>query len=201
MLDPKFVIVGAFFNLFGSLSYVVATLKGKTTPNRVTWFLWALAPLLAFSAQLSKGVGLSSLMTFMVGFGPLMVLSASFINRKSVWKITKFDFTCGVLSILGLLLWALTREGNVAIALSITADAFAALPTIVKSYTSPETEYSQIFLFGAISASITLLTIDNWNFATYGFPLYIFGICLVIFGLVHFKIGDLLRKYKSEILK
>src|SRR3989344_6026188 len=162
MLDPKFVIFGAILNLIGSTTYVIATLRGNTKPNRVSWFLWAAIPFIAFSAELSLGVGLQSLMTFMVGFGPLMVFTASFVNRRSVWKLTRFDFICGGLSVLGLLLWLLIEQGNIAIAFSIVADILAAVPTIVKSYKAPETESSQVFLFAAISAGITMLTIDEW---------------------------------------
>jgi hypothetical protein len=200
MLDSKFVIFGALLNLIGSTSYVIATIKGKTKPNRVTWFLWALAPLIAFSAEIDKGVGLQALMTFMVGFGPLMVFISSFINRRAVWKLTRFDFVCGGLSVAGLVLWLLTREGNIAIGLSIAADILAAVPTVVKSYKAPETESSQVFLLAAISAGITMLTIDEWSFAHYGFPLYIFVICSALYVLIKFKLGDKLQKTPSDIL-
>jgi hypothetical protein len=128
-------------------------------------------------------------MTFMVGFGPLLVFTASFVNRKSVWKLGKFDFFCGGLSFLGLLLWVLTREGNIAIVFSIVADGLAALPTVLKAYKEPETESYPVFLLAAISAIITLLTIDTWTFANYGFPLYILCICLLLTTLIKFRIG------------
>ncbi len=184
MLNEKFVLVGAALNLIGSSSYVIQTLKGKTRPNRVTWFLWALAPLIAFSAELGQGVGLRSIMTFMVGFGPAMVLIASFINRKAVWKITRLDIVCGVLSLLALVAWKITGVGNVAIAFSIAADLLAATPTVIKSYQEPKTEHYGVFLFGCLSAIITLLTIKQWAFAQYGFPLYIALICAVLFFLI-----------------
>lgn len=184
MLNVHFVIVGAAINLIGSSSYVFQTLKGRARPNRVTWFLWALAPLIAFSAEIGQGVGLRSLMTFMVGFGPAMVLIASFLNNKAVWKITRFDIICGCLSIIALVAWKITGVGNIAIGLSIVADLLAATPTIVKAYKYPKTEHYTIFLFGAISALITLLTIKQWTFAQYGFPLYIAVVCVALVALI-----------------
>ncbi len=77
MLDPNFVILGAAIGFIGGISYLVDTLKGKTKPNKVTWFFWSLAPLIAFAGELDKGVGLQSLMTFMVGFSPLLIFLAS----------------------------------------------------------------------------------------------------------------------------
>lgn len=189
MLNANFVILGSLFNLIGSSGYVIDTIKGKAKPNRVTWFLWALAPLIAFSAEIQKGVGIASLMTFMVGFGPLMIFIASFINKKSYWNIGRLDIMCGLLSVMGLLFWAITREGNLAIFFAIFADFLAGIPTVIKSYKAPETESYLVFLMAAISAAITMLTIKTWDFAHYAFPVYILAICLLLFILIKFKIG------------
>ena len=195
MINENFIYLGAALNLVGSTSYVIQTIKGKTKPNRVTWFLWALAPMIAFGAMLGEGVSvLGGLMTFMVGFGPLLVLIASFVNKKSVWKITTFDIVCGILSLVGVGLWFITRTATIAIVFSILADALAGLPTLVKSFKEPETESSLVFFFGAISAAITLLEAKVWDFAYVGFALYIFIICAVIFILVRFKLGSHIQK-------
>lgn len=201
MLDPKFVIIGAVLNLIGSIGYVIDTLKGKVKPNRVSFALWAFAPLIAFGAQINQGVGLQSLMTFMVGFGPLLVFVASFANKKAVWQLTRFDYICGGLSLIGLALWLITQEGNIAILFAIMADGLAAIPTVVKSYQAPETENGWLFLLGAISAGITLLTIDDWTFAHWAFPVYILLICLLIFSLVQFKLGKKISSIEANTPK
>jgi hypothetical protein len=186
MLNEHFVILGALFSITGTSSYAINTIKGKTKPNRVSWFLWALAPLIAFSAEIKLGVGLRSLMTFMVGFGPLIVFISSFVNRKAYWKISKLDIACGTLSVLALILWTLTGTGDIAIALSIVTDLLAGIPTIIKAYKEPATESYLAFMFGAISAAITLLTIKQWTLGNAGFPVYIFIICLSLFILIRF---------------
>ena len=43
--------------------------------------------------------GSQALLTFTVGFGPLVVFAASFVNPKSVWKLGRLDYTCGALSV------------------------------------------------------------------------------------------------------
>ncbi|MCL4354415.1 hypothetical protein M1349_02995 [Patescibacteria group bacterium] len=195
MINENFVYLGLIFNFTGSLSYIIDVIKGKAKPNRVTWSLWALAPLVAFFAELGKGVGIQSLMTFMVGFGPLLVLFASFINKKSFWKITLFDIFCGALSLLGLVFWFILKEGNYAIIFSIIADGLAAIPTIVKSFKAPETESYFIFFASAISALITLLTIREWTLANFVFPLYILVVCLVLTFLIKLRLGLILKTY------
>ncbi len=199
MINENFIYVGALLNLIGSVSYVIDTLKGKTKPNRVTWSLWALAPMVAFFAMLGEGVSITGgLMTFMVGFGPLLVLLASFLNKKSVWKITKFDIICGTLSLVGVGLWFITRTGEIAIAFSIMADLLAGLPTLVKAFKEPETESYGVFLFGAVSAAITLLAAKTWAFTNISFALYIFIFCLLMFLLVRFKLGARVMKVWSK---
>lgn len=193
MLNENFVIVGAIIGAIGSLSYLIDTVKGKVRPNKVSFLLWAIAPLIAFAAMIQKGVGIQALMTFSVGFLPLTIFVASFFNKKAQWKLGRFDLICGAFSVLGIIFWLITKEGNIAIAFSILADGMAALPTITKSYRFPETESGWPYLTGAISAGLTLLTITDWSFAQYGFPVYILIVCLIIFSLVHFKIGKRLE--------
>lgn len=179
-----------------TLKYFIKTIQGNIRPNQVTFFVWALAPLIAFTAEIKQGVGIQSLLTFWVGFSPLLILIASFINKKAHWKLGPFDFICGALSLAGLLLWYITQNGNLAIIFAIIADGLAALPTITKTYLYPETEDGWLFLASAISAILTLLTIRIWSFTHYGFPLYILIVCLVIFLLAEFKIGKRLSLLK-----
>ena len=194
MINQNYIYLGAVIFLFGSIGYFIETLQGKVKPNRITWFLWGLAPMIAFIAQIKQGVGLQSLLTFMVGFVPFLILTASFINKKSYWKIQKLDLVCGLLSIIGLILWQITKVGNIAILFSIISDFLAGWPTIIKSYNHPKTENYLIYLGNAIFAAITLLTINIWTFETYSFSLYIFVVTLLIAIFVKFKIKKLFDK-------
>lgn len=191
MINENFVILGVIIEFLGGLKYVFETIKGNTKPNRVSWFLWALAPLVAFFAQLKQGVGIQALMVFVFGLNPLLVFISSFLNKKAYWKLGRFDLICGVISLLGLLFWYITKVGNIAILFSILADGLSTLPTIIKSYRYPETEDYFIYLASVIGAALTLLTITNWNFANFGFPLYILIVCLLLFILIKFKVGKL----------
>jgi hypothetical protein len=186
VIPAPFILVAVAFNVVGCAAYVNDTLRGRSYPNRVTWFLWSLAPLIAFAAEVQQGVGWTSLMTFMVGFGPLMVLIASFVSRHAYVKITRFDLACGSLSIIAIVAWRITGEGNVAIMFSLLADLLAAVPTLRKAYTHPHTETAVAFLCSGISAFITILTIDEWTFAVAAFPIYIVVMSSVMYTLVRF---------------
>lgn len=190
MLDPKFVIVGTLIGAVGALAYLVDTVKGKVKPNRVSFLLWSIAPFIAFAAQIKQGVGLESLMTFSTGFLPILTFAASFVNKKAEWKITRFDLLCGFLSIIGLVLWLITKVGNIAIFFSIIADGLAAIPTVVKAYKYPDTELAWPWIATVVGVILTLLTLTEWTFANSGFIIYILIINTIIFSLVQFRLGE-----------
>ena len=190
MINENFVYLGAAIFIFGSFDYFLATIKGTVKPNRVTWFIWAVVPLIAFVAQLGEKVNIhQALLTFTIGFVPLLILIASFLNKNSYWKISKRDAVCGILSLCGIGAWLLTGKGLYAIYFAIASDGLAALPTIIKAFKFPETEKWTIYFFNAISAVITLLTITTWNVETFGFPLYSFLVTIVLTVLIKGRIG------------
>lgn len=91
---------------------------------------------------------------------------------------------------IGLILWLITKVGNVAIFFSIVADGLAAVPTIVKAYKYPDTEIAWPWLATDFGVVLTLLTLNEWTFANSGFIVYIFIADTLIFSLVQFRIGE-----------
>jgi hypothetical protein len=129
VISENWIYLGTAIGVLGTAAYLRDTLRGTTKPNRVTWLLWAFAPLLAAVVEFDEGVGLRALPTFMVGFMPLLVFAASFVNADSVWRIRRFDYACGAISVLGTVVWLVTRNGVLAISAAIAADFMAGLPT------------------------------------------------------------------------
>ena len=187
MLDRTLLVLSAVLVLAGGAGYLAGTLKGTVTPNRVTWFLWSLAPFVAFAGEVDKGVGLAAITTLMVGVNSLLVFAASFFTPRSVWQIGRLDAACGVLSLAGLVLWDVTREGNLAILLAIAADALAAAPTVVKAYVAPATEDARAYLLWALGSGVTLFTLHAWDFASAAFPVYLLVMSLTLFVLIKFN--------------
>jgi hypothetical protein len=186
MIDQRFAILGALIIVTGNAAYARKTVRGSTQPNRVSWALWTLAPMIAFAAEVTQHVGLQALLTFAVGFGPLLVVIASFMDPKAYARITAVDVLCGLLSLTALAAWAATGTGDVAILFSILSDLFGAVPTIRKAYTHPQSESATAFIAAVIGATITLLTIKphEWTFASFGFPAYIVVAATTISALV-----------------
>lgn len=197
MLPEPFAYIGIAFTWVATIIYLVGTIKGTVKPNRISFFIWALAPLIAFAAQVSEGVGIQSFLTFSIGLGPILILVASFLHKSTAWKLHSFDYICGILAIVGLILWQITQDGLLAILLSLLADIFASIPTIVKAYKAPHTESPAAYLLTGIGALITFLTISNWNIETYAFPLYIVLLNATVFSILRLRCDTKATKQNS----
>ena len=167
------VFVGAVVQLIGIYPYVKETVRGDTKPNRVTWLMWSVAPLIGTAAALVKGVGWAVLPVFMSGFAPLIVFAASFVNPKSYWKLERFDYLCGLCSLLALMLWGITNVPEIAIVFAILSDGCAAVPTLIKSWRYPETETITAFSTGIFNSLTSFVAVRTWTFSAYAFPAYL----------------------------
>lgn len=126
----------------------------------------------------------------MSGFGPLLVFIASFVNKNSYWKLERFDYVCGLLSLLALVLWWLTRIPDIAIIFAIASDGFAATPTLIKAWKYPETENAGPFTAGLFNSLTSFAAISAWTFAAYAFPTYLVIIDISIaFAIYRKRLG------------
>jgi hypothetical protein len=183
------VLLGALVNLLGCLAYLKETFRGETKPNRVSWLIWFIAPLIATAAALSNGVRWAVVPTFMAGFGPLLVFIASFASKKAYWKLMRIDYICGLFSILALIFWAITKDAVVAIWFSIASDGFAVIPTVTKAWKYPETETGLAYMSGLFSALTSFAAIKVWNFSGYGFAVYlVVANTILILSVYHKKL-------------
>jgi hypothetical protein len=193
VIDPRFVYVGAALSVSGAYSYIRDTLRGETAPNRVTWSLWALEPLLVFVAMRQSHVGLSSIWTLVLGLIPLLVVAASFRDARAVWQIGPFDIVCGAISLVGLAIWVASDRPVVALIAFVAADNLAALPTLRKAIVAPRTETAWTYLTAVLSSTIVLLTLPAWTTAAALFPSCVLVMSAAIWLTVLTEWGPRLR--------
>lgn len=189
------VFIGTFLQMTGIFFYIKDTLKGKNKPNRVSWLIWAASPIISTMAALSDGVGLATLPVFAAGFGPLLVLIASFVNKKSYWELEIYDYLCGGFSVLALILWWITKEPSIAILFALISDGFASIPTVIKSWKNPETETVSTYILGLCGVLTSFLVLKTFSFSELAFPCYLVFIdSLLIILILRIKIRNLFIK-------
>jgi hypothetical protein len=181
------VFIAAFASLTAAAAYIHSMFKYQTMPNRVTWLMWAIAPLIATAASISSGVDWAVIPVFMSGFSPLLIFLASFFTRKAYWKLSKIDYFCGALSASAIVLWYLTQEPNLAITLAIASDAFAAIPTLTKAWFNPQTESIWPYLIGIFAPLTSFAVATIWSFNELAFPVYLIIINSLLLTAVNNK--------------
>lgn len=187
-IEQYLVIISIFIAIAGSMVYINDTLAGKTQPNRVTWFMWALGPLIGALAAFSAGADMwANSRIFLAGVLPLATFAASFANDKSYWKLTSFDIGCGVLSGVALVLWLFYQSPELAIIFAILADAFAGVPTFWKAWIAPETETGFMYFATFLSVLLVLPVIPEWNIENAAFQIFLIAEMLLMMGLIYRK--------------
>ncbi|NWJ40624.1 MAG: hypothetical protein HXX12_06595 [Geothrix sp.] len=174
MLPDHCAIAGAILGSLGGFYYLYETLLGRAQPNRITWLLWGIFPLVIFAAQRAQGVQGISWASFAAGFMPLLIFAASFFNKKAYWKSEPRDYYLMAAAIIGIILWAMTSKPNLALLLSLVADVLASIPTLIKSYRHPHSESWIAYAVSALGFGLSLLSIQAHTFESTTFVAYVF---------------------------
>jgi hypothetical protein len=179
------VLISTLISLSGAFAYIRDMVRGKSKPNLVTWGLWAFAPLIATGAALSADADIwATVRIFISGFGPLLVFIAAFCVKQGYWKLSKFDYACGALSVIALITWIGADSPILAILLAAIADMLATLPTILKAWKHPETETLYTYFVGLFTASIIIPAIPVWNIENAAFQIYLLVANTTLFFIV-----------------
>ncbi len=168
------VLLSAVVSVGGAYAYIRDTLAGTSQPNRVSWSLWALTPLIGTAAAVASDAdGWATVRIFLAGFLPLLVLLASFVNPHSYWTVTRFDGLCGLLACGALVVWGMVDSPRLAILLAVVGDGCAACPTVRKAWKYPDTETGSTYVASFVSVVLVLPSIRVWTIENAAFQLYL----------------------------
>ena len=92
-----------------------------------------------------------------------------------------FDLLCGACSLIALVVWGVVDAPQWAILLAATGDGLAAIPTLRKAWTHPETETGLTYALGLLGTLLVIPAIPVWNIENSAFQIYLLVIntCLV----------------------
>lgn len=173
MIPEYYAIIGAIIASLGGFYYLYETLTGKSQPNRVTWLLWGVFPMITFVAQRVQEVESVSWVTFVSGFTPILVVIASFVNKKAYWKSRALDYYLMLAALIGIMFWVITDNPNIAISLALMADLCAAIPTVIKCYKYPNSESWIAYSISTLGFGLAVFTIRSWTYENYAFVIYL----------------------------
>jgi hypothetical protein len=172
-MSAYILFAGALANILGTFPYIRNTIRGTTKPNRVTWLFWSLGTFVAFFAALSGGAGWAAFPVFISASLCLITFVVAVFNKNAYWRLGLFDYLCGGFALCALILWMSVHEPVLALAFAIISDVFASLPTLIKSWTHPESESSGTYVGGLCNGLAAFFVPQPWTFSSIGFPAYV----------------------------
>jgi hypothetical protein len=159
---------------YSSVPYIRSVLNGKTKPDRLGWLVFAIMNGMVFFAQVFSGGRSSTLVSLAFFVFSLSVFLLTFV--KGTTKSTKTTKILFGFAVVTMIIWALTRNNDIAIWLTVLIDLFAAAIIILKTRSHPGPENVESWAIGTLAYIFSCL-------ALYHVPL---GILYVrpIYGLV-----------------
>ncbi len=181
-------VIGSLILLAGMAPYILDTVKGKTKPNIVSWFTWTLLSVIGMAVAISEGAITAAILS---GASALATMSVTVLGlRRGIKHYTFFDGACQVAALVGIVLWQITKQPELAVAIAVMADMVASLPTQKHAWQEPFAETWQAFAAGAVGSAIALATVSQFSFVALAYPIWLFlvnFITLVIIGYRRLK--------------
>jgi hypothetical protein len=164
------------------LSYIVSIIRGRSKPHRITRFVLLAVVLIAtLSFHAAADTPTYILNTVLLG-GNVVMFLLSLKYGMGGWA--KSDIVCLTIAIIGIILWQISGNPFLSIYALVLADIAGMLPTVIKTYHSPQTEV-WYFFFCDIAANIfILLAHPNITFNQYIYPGYLIVVNAIVVALI-----------------
>lgn len=164
-------IAAAIINVLSFLPYIRAILKGKTKPERSSWWIWSELMVIALAAQLAAGATWSALLTAVFLIGNTVVAFLSL--RYGYGHFTAKDWLSVLAALAGVWLWKITNDPLAALLVTVAVDFIGNWLTILKSWHAPYTENLLTWALMGSAAVLSVLSVGELDVAKLLFPAYI----------------------------
>jgi hypothetical protein len=167
-----FGLLAGLLNIIAYIPYIRDTIKGETSPNRTSWFIWTTLALISFFSQKSSGATWSLCFIAIQVLGPLTVFMLSI--KRGEGGFEALDLFSLIGAIVGLLAWAVSGRPEMALYFNLSVDMFGVLPTLKKSYLDPSGETISLYVLTVVAAVLAGLSVGKLSPILLLYPVYIF---------------------------
>jgi len=183
------VVLGIIAGVIAFLAYVVyviSILRGKTKPNRATWWIWAFMGLVVGLSYHSSGAVNTIWVPYVEFLGPFSIAILS-IKYGEGGIDNKTDILCFLGAFVSVLLWVIFNNPLIALIMNLVIDSFAIIPTIKKSYLRPEGEDFWAWFGTGLADSLNMFAVERFTFAVLVYPIYMLVSDLIIIVILLFR--------------
>jgi hypothetical protein len=178
-------IVSGVIQIGSIIPYIWDIVHGSTRPNAVSTGLWTLLSGIALAAQISAGASWSVILVAGVAFN-CAVITVLALSGYGYAKYGRIDWFCLLMGLVAIGAWVLTANPVASIVLVVLASVISNIPTIVKTYREPASEYSFSWFLVVIASSLSLLSTTQLNAQNLLYPGEDWLVNIIIFSLSFF---------------
>jgi hypothetical protein len=167
-----FGVLALGLNVFGYVPYIRDIIRGRVQPQRVSWVIWMVLVGITAVNQVRNGGGWSSL--FVISIASACAIVALLSLRYGVGGSTRLDKGILGLALILMIYWMTVQDTHVSTVLAVAIDAVACLPTLIKTYRSPETETYAQWMISGTAGLIAAFAVTRIEWVLLLYPTYVF---------------------------
>lgn len=158
--------------IVGFVPYSIEILQKKTLPSKATWIIWISLDVITMAGMIAKHAVNFQIIGCVTGGTIVMLLSIKY----GVPGWTKLDKLCLSGAVLGLALWAISRNPMVGMATSLSVTFLGSFPTFVSAWEDYHRESRLSWTIFFLSCCLAVLAIPKFDMANATQPLTFFAI-------------------------
>lgn len=173
LVKAVFGVTSSLAVLVGFIPYLRDIHRNRVKPHILSWTGWGFTTAIATVAMLSAGftwgvpiVAANSVLCFAIAI-------YSKIKKVGVWKTSNYDYMFFVLGFVGIVLWQIFNNPDIAISFAIFADLSFGIPTLIKIYKDPKSETIFPWIFFSISGITSLVAVSYISYTEVAYPVYL----------------------------
>lgn len=168
------------------IPYILAILRGETTPNRTTWFIWTVVSTISLLSYNASGADHTIWFPISDAVAPFIILILAIKHGEGGW--TRLDQTCLIMAGLSVFVWWFSGSAFIGLCMNLVADAIGAVPTVIKAYRRPASEDHIAWLIVFLATAMNLGAIEDWHsISIVVYPVYMFFNIGIITTLLWFR--------------
>lgn len=170
-MKELFTLISAILIIAAAPPYIVDTIKGRTKPERVTWFIFSVLGLIAFVSQLTLGASWSLVFTGLDTAASILVFGLAI--KYGVGGHTKLDIFALCVATIGVVIAVAAKEPIISLLGVILADVSGLVLTIKKTYMDPGSETTITWLLVGTASLFGVLSVGKISFGLLLYPVYL----------------------------
>ena len=161
-------ILSVAIAVIAAIIYVAQTLRGDVRPHPLSWFLFGVLSATGYWVQRDQGARQGSWTLLAMTIICFLFVAASVARGERSFSKQEWAFTIAASAVF--ILYLLTREANVAAALTTIVDALGFGPTFVRGWAHPRKDSVTSFALNSAKFVPSLAAMDPISFATSFYP-------------------------------